>query len=171
MRLFFGLLTVAFFILTVVFGVSCGVREYLYNVRVGQYLHLADDASLPGMKRDYLTEYKEAVTKHVRREDARYFFKQERFTRTAQVGNLDSLMKRLEDIQAMTPDSLAYQQGMQQITGQEFDHTMADINNVFHDCYMRESFFGRYAAPVTCFTFGILCIFACSIFIAALTDI
>jgi lipopolysaccharide export LptBFGC system permease protein LptF len=150
MKALFGILMATCLVLAAVVGVSYGVQRYVYVVRVGQYLRLADDASLPILKRDYLMKYKDAVITNIQREDACYCFKQKRLTRTAQLTNLDSLIQRLNDIATLTPDSLAYQQGMQQITGQEFDHTMGEINKVFYDCYSRAAFFTRYAAPVIC---------------------
>lgn len=150
------LLTVIMLLATAGLGISWGIRDYLYNLRAEQYLQLADDSSLPVMKKDYLIKYKEAVNKHVYRDSARYIFKRERLTKAAQMGVLDSLIKRLEDVSVLTPDSFAYQQGMEQVTGQEFDHTMGEINGVFKACYMRDSFFIRFAVPVFTIVFGIL---------------
>ncbi len=155
MKAFFVTIMILLLILTGICGVSWGIRDCLYNVRIGQYLKLADDASLPTLKEDFLLKYKEAVGKHIIRNEARYIFKQERLTKEAQFKNLDSLIKRLTDIKMMQPDSLAYQQGMQQITGQEFDHTMAEIDGVFFDCYIRDYFMSRYAIKEATITLGV----------------
>jgi hypothetical protein len=160
MKVLFGVLFGVFLLAAIGFGVGAGVRGYLYNVRIGQYLKLADDASLPAMKRDFLEKYKEAVNGNIRGEDARYIFKQGRLTKKTQLANLDSLITRLSDLAKMPPDSLPYQQGMQQITGQEFDHTSAEINGVFFDCYTRDSFMGRFAVVPLTGIFALLCIVA-----------
>jgi hypothetical protein len=39
----------------------------------------------------------------------------------------------------MKPDSFEYQQAMAQISGQEFDHTLAEINGIIHSCWLRQN--------------------------------
>jgi hypothetical protein len=160
MRKLLATLAIILFFSTILSGTALIVRDYLYNVRVRQYLRLADDASLPAMKATYLVKYKEAVSQSIKREDARYIFTQMRLTKTVQLANLDSLIVRLRDISELQPGSMAYQQGMQQVTGQEFDHTIAEIDGVFTDCYMRDSFVGRFAVEVITVFSGILCFIA-----------
>jgi len=141
-------------LLTTYYGFVAGLRNYHYSVDMGQYLKLADDSSLPKDKADYLIKYKDSVLQNVTREQGRYIFKQDRFTKTIQLKNLDSLIKRLQDIAILTPDSFAYQQGMEQISGQEFDHTIQEIDTVFSGCWYRQSL-SRYLSLTLAFIFGI----------------
>jgi hypothetical protein len=145
MRTTLIILTVVMAIAAFSLFVSAGIVNYLYTVRIGQYLRLADDASTPQTKRKYLEQYKDAVIENVKRENARYIFTQTRLTKTTQLEVLDTLILRLDDIAKLTPGSLAYQQGMEQVTGQEFDHTIGSVNGIFKSCYIRESFFLRYS--------------------------
>ena len=138
-------LTAVLAVATIVLAIGWGVRDYLYDVRINQFIKLADDASTPAAKYSYLLKYRAGVVEHIARNSGRYIFRRERLTKDAQLANLDTLVERLEDIKVMPPDALAYQQGMLQISGQEFDHTLGEINGVFWDCYTRESFFLRYA--------------------------
>lgn len=153
MRKVFVFLMIVFACLFIMFCTVYGLRQYRYKVNVGQYIKLADDASTPQMKLDYLNEYTSAVAKNVTRNEARYIFKQQRLTKETQLEILSSLTKRLEDLAAMAPDSLPYQQGMQQISSQEFDHTLLEIDGVFWDCFIRNSFFiySSMAWAVACF--------------------
>jgi len=144
-------LTVLFIISSIVFGISIFFREYNYKVNIGQYISMADDASTPALKLDHLKQYREKVSAGIHRDSARYFLKQDRLTKSVQLSNLDSLIQRLEDLSSLTPDSLAYQQGLLQITGQEFDHTVGEIDAIFRDCYMRDKFFTRFGSGVFLF--------------------
>jgi hypothetical protein len=148
MKILIVLLLAVSFLGCIVFGIALGFREYNYSVRIGQYLKIADDASTPALKLEYLRKYRGVVQDAIVRDSARYIFHQERLTKKVQLANLDSLIKRLADIEQMPPDSLAYQQGMSQITGQEFDHTFTEIDGVFYGCYMRDSFNLRYGIGV-----------------------
>lgn len=108
--------------------------QYSYSVKCGQYLNLADDASTSSSKLAYLTQYKNKV-EGISQESAVYFFQKERMTKTTQLKILDSLIVRLEKTSQMDEKSLEYQQAMYQISGQEMDHTLSQINNVFHGCW------------------------------------
>ena len=119
--------------------------EYSYNVRMGQYAQLADDASTAQEKLRYLNKYQEQVQKHIVRNEARYIFKKERLTRTNQLAILDTLIQRLDEATKMKPDTMQYQQAMLQITGQEFDHVLAAINNIFNACWLRQSALAVFA--------------------------
>ena len=114
-------------------------KTYSYNVRMGQYAQLGDDASTAQKKLEYLNKYKEQVQKHINRNEARYIFKRERLTRTNQLTILGTLIQRLDEAAKMQPDTMQYQQAMLQITGQEFDHVLGQINNIFMDCWLRQS--------------------------------
>ena len=126
--------------------VSGGIYyDYSYSVRMGQYAQLADDASTATMKLEYLTKYKEQVKKHIVRNDARYLFRKERLTKDNQLVILDTLVQRLNEAKEMKPDTMQYQQAMLQITGQEFDHVLGEINAVFKACWLRQSFAAVFA--------------------------
>jgi ABC-type multidrug transport system fused ATPase/permease subunit len=112
---------------------------YSYNVRMGQYAQLADDASTAQKKLEHLEKYKERVQKYIYRNEARYLFKKERLTRDNQLEILDTLIQRLEEAKLMKPDTMQYQQAMLQITGQEFDHVLSAINSIFRACWLRQS--------------------------------
>jgi hypothetical protein len=108
--------------------------QYDYSVKCGQYLGLADDASTSSSKLVYLTQYRNKV-EGISQESAVYFFPKERMTKTTQLNILDTLIIRLEKTSQMDEKSLEYQQAMYQISGQEMDHTLSEINNVFHGCW------------------------------------
>jgi Tfp pilus assembly protein PilN len=112
---------------------------YSYNVRMGQYAQLADDASTAQKKLEHLNKYKEQVQKYIQRNEARYIFKKERLTRNNQLAILDTLIQRLDEATKMQPDTMQYQQAMLQITGQEFDHVLTQINSIFNACWLRQS--------------------------------
>jgi hypothetical protein len=112
---------------------------YSYNVRMGQFAQLGDDASTAEKKLEHLQKYKAQVQKHVVRNNARYFFKKERLTRDSQIAILDTLIQRLDEATRMEPNTMQYQQAMLQITGQEFDHVLAQIDSIFGACWLRQS--------------------------------
>ena len=112
---------------------------YSYNVRMGQYAQLGDDASTAEKKLEHLQKYKACVQKYIQRNDARYIFKKERLTRDNQLAILDTLIQRLDEAEKMQPDTMQYQQAMLQITGQEFDHVLGQVNAIFNACWLRQS--------------------------------
>lgn len=117
---------------------GCLRGGYLYTTQVSQYVQLADDASTPEKKLEYLKEYKEKIEERVTKNDARFIFKRVRLTRDTQLGIIDTLCSRLEDLTKMESNTMQYQQGMLQITGQEFDHTIQSIDSIIHACYIRQ---------------------------------
>jgi len=134
---------VGIILVVVLFLISCVqgcYSAYSYNRDIGQCVRLADDASTPELKLQYLKQYKEAVM-GISQEQARYVFTQSRYTKTAQIKTLDSLLIRLEQTTNMQPASMEYQQAMTQISGQEFDHALVEIDAIFWDCYRRENVF------------------------------
>ncbi len=118
---------------------TCIMSPYQYDRDVRQYLKLADDASDAKTKLSHLGEYRDAITAKIGRNDARYIFTEKQYTRDAQLAILDTLISRLRDISQMDPKSFEYQTAMQQVTGQEFDHTCSRIDGIFWDCYRRSS--------------------------------
>jgi len=128
--LLFGL-AILFFVLGTILGVDIA---YNYEVKYKQFLKLADDASTAKDKLMYFKEYREKVS-NISEEHANYIFKTERMTKSTQLKILDTLISRLETTSRMKEKSLEYQQAMYQISGQEMDHTLGDIDSVFRGCY------------------------------------
>ena len=131
------IIVIAVAILCISIKVNFYDAGYLYTKNYGQYLKLADDASTAQKKLEYLKEYRAAVVT-IPQENAAYIFQQKRLTKTEQLKILDSLLDRLETTSSMKPESLEYQQAMYQITGQEFTHTLDEINDIFNSCYVRK---------------------------------
>jgi len=137
MKMIIGALLVLFSLVVLVWGlIAC---SYSYDVAVGQYVKLADDASTAQLKTDYLSQYTRAIDARILRNDARFIFKCERLTRDTQLKVIGSLMERLRDTTAMDPKSFEYQQAMLQLTGQEFDHTLQEVDIIMQSCWLRQS--------------------------------
>ena len=119
------------------------IFDYQYDINYSQYLKLADDASTPDAKFSYLKQYRDAVSA-ISRNDAFYVFKQKQYTRDEQLKILDTLLFRLDSASRMSASSFEYQQAMYQISGQEMNHTLERIDNVFMSCYMRSGAFFAY---------------------------
>ena len=136
-----GWILVCLSVLIVGASLACGLiyALYSYNVNVSQYVQLADDASTATQKLVYLQKYEEAIHKHIARNDARFIFTRERWTRDKQLEILATLQTRLQEAAAMNPLSFEYQTAINQITGQEFDHALQDINKIIEDCWFRQS--------------------------------
>src|SRR3990167_7509722 len=92
-------------------------------------LLLADDVSLPETKAEYLKEYLSKV-KTITGQPA-YIFMRPDLELSRQVIILEGLIKRFEDIAKISPSEMAYQQGMQQLSGQEIDHQLERISGIF----------------------------------------
>ena len=118
--------------------------SYSYDVRMGQYIRLADDSSTAESKLEYLKKFEEVVSSNIFRNEARYVFKKERLTRDKQLKVLSTLQTRLQDAVEMDPLSFEYQTAMQQITGQEFDHALGEINDIISSCWLRQSGFAVF---------------------------
>lgn len=129
------LFSFAIVLMTVSF-ISYVVFDYSYNKNFGQYLKLADDASTADVKLTYFKQYRDAVNT-INRENAAYVFQQKQYTKSEQLKILDTLIIRLEETNKMNPASFEYQQAMYQISGQEFNHTLERIDDIFSSCYIR----------------------------------
>jgi len=126
--------------LSLLFGIHGLVRYfYTYDVQIGQYLKLADDASTASCKLEYLQKYAEQIKANITRNQARFIFQRERLTRDTQLRIIQTLIERLRITSEMNPASFEYQQAMAQITSQEFNHTLKDINEVIRSCWFRQS--------------------------------
>ncbi len=106
-------------------------KEYEYALK------LADDSSLPQDKAKYLTEYLEKI-KTIKGEP-RYIFKRPDLNLSKQIVILEGLINRFNDIAKIKPSEMAYQQGMQQLSGQEIDHQLGRISSIFKEAKLRES--------------------------------
>lgn len=125
-------------LLLALFVRGCIVGGYSYSVKVEQYLSLADDASTAKAKLAYLHGYKKSIRTHIVRNDARYIFKKIRLTRDEQLKIIDTLLQRLTTTSEMDPKSFEYQQAMAQLSGQEFNHTLEDIDYILWNCWLRQ---------------------------------
>ena len=131
--------------ITIVFMLLLGYAYiynwYIYDVRIGQYLSLSDDASTAEKKLEYIDKYIASINKYIHRNDARFVFKRERLTCDVQLIVLETLKQRLEETTRMNPESFEYQQAMAQISGQEYGHTLDSINSIIHSCWLRQNLF------------------------------
>ena len=93
--------------------------------------------------------------------EPRYIFKQPNLDTKKQLEILDGLITRFRDIANLQPSDMAYQTGMQQLTGQEMDHQLKDISSIFYSAKIRESLLQfliiRGVVPVSLFILGIIC--------------
>ncbi len=113
--------------------------SYWYPKNYEYALKLADDASLPQDKAKYLREYLDKVK--VIKSQPRYFFMTPDLELSKQVVILGGLIQRFDDLSGIKPSEMAYQQGMQQLTGQELDHQLDRIAGIFKSAKIRESLF------------------------------
>lgn len=131
LSIIFGLIGIISFIyLGVWYGYSYP-KDYEYA------LNLADDASLPADKADYLKEYRDKVWQISG--EPRWFFKKPDLNLDKQLNILSGLITRFEDIAKISPSEMAYQQGMEQLTGQEMDNQLDRISGIFRSAKVREN--------------------------------
>jgi len=117
---------------------SCGVwHVWWYPSQYEYALRLADDASLPDAKAEYLQEYLNRVK--TISGPPRYIFTRPDLDLDKQRIILAGLITRFKDIAKLDPKELGYQQGMMQLTGQEIDHQLKRISSVFVSAKLRES--------------------------------
>ena len=120
--------------------------EWIYPKEYEYALRLADDSSLPEQKALYLREYLNKV-KTITGEP-RYIFKKPDLNKSKQIAILEGLIKRFEDLSKLDPSSMAYQQGMYQLTGQEIDHQLDRISGIFQSAKLRENFINFFVIAV-----------------------
>jgi uncharacterized membrane protein SpoIIM required for sporulation len=134
--------------LVIVIGVVLSVSTYMasfpYKQNVESHLGMADDASTAALKLEHLLEYKKSVLKMVKGDDARFIFKTPQTKKAAQMAILDSLIDRVSTTAKMKTDSFEYQTAMNQITGQEFEGTIASTNQMFFSMYLRQNGWNAY---------------------------
>jgi len=100
-------------------------------------LKLADDASLPEVKAEYLRQYLAAV-EDIKGQPA-YIFMRKDLELDTQREILGGLVKRFEDIAKISASEMAYQQGMYQLSGQEINHQLDWISDIFESAKLREN--------------------------------
>lgn len=110
---------------------------WVYPKNYEYALQLADDASLPGTKADYLQEYIDRVKEITG--PPRYIFMTPDLKLDTQRKILDGLITRFRDIAKLSPSEMAYQQGMAQLTGQEMNHQLERISGIFQAAALREN--------------------------------
>lgn len=109
------------------------------------YLFLADDASDPQVKADYLREFLTKVGDKNVPEYAAFLFPTERLSTKQQRAVIMSLIKRCEETAKLPRESFGFAQGMSQLTGQEFDHSLGEICSIYKKALcIRFGFFWYY---------------------------
>lgn len=133
-----GLIGIFLVIVGVITSVSAGVWYGWWYPKEYEYaLQLANDASLPKAKADYLEEYLNLVSGI--NGEPRYFFMRKDLKLETQREILRGLVKRFRDIENISPSEMAYQQGMMQLTGQEMDNQIDKISGIFCSAKVREN--------------------------------
>ena len=115
------------FIVTLIFT---GVNAW-QNYRFVQPLTLADDASTPAQKSEFLGQFLRDVELVGMPEYSNFVFTSERNKMSNQKKVLVSLKARCDDLTKVNPSELGYAQGMQQLTGQEFLHVTNEIRGLY----------------------------------------
>lgn len=117
-----GISLLILFVLWVLITIpSAIVGNLSWTREVESYFQLSDQASTPQKKLEYLTQYREEIRKYNLCDgNARYIFTTPRTNMKANCDILDTLISRLDDLTKMNPDSMQYQQAMQQVTKDEY---------------------------------------------------
>ena len=111
--------------------------SWYYPKNYNYALLLADDSSLPAVKADYLREYLQKVDTITGK--PAYIFMRPDLELGKQKAILQGLITRFDDIAKLSPNEMAYQQGMYQLSGQEVDHQLERISSIFQGAKLRES--------------------------------
>jgi lipopolysaccharide export LptBFGC system permease protein LptF len=98
-------------------------------------IYLADDASTPEKKSEYLGLFLDKAKSAKLSSNSRVFFKTSRNKTANHIAVLESLKKRCDDLSPLDKSSMGYAQGMTQITGQEFDHMMQTTAHELEQAY------------------------------------
>lgn len=114
-------------------GVPYPIINWYRTNQLTSSLMLADDASTPDAKAKYLRQFVGDVQAAGLPTYAAFLNRTERTSVKAQIDILNTLIQRCDETAALDRSSFGYAQGMTQITGQEFDHTMAQTRALFSD--------------------------------------
>ena len=125
-------ITLLFAALFVIFLVL-GLTTYWHNVQAVQYLVLADDASTPAKKAEFLGKFIDKLDGLNLPEHAAFVYKHERNRVANQLEVLLSLKQRCDDLAKVNPSELGYAQGMTQVNGDEFKHALGDVRGIISD--------------------------------------
>ncbi len=131
-----GLIAGILSVLLVIGIVKLSLFNWQYDRDYAYALKLADDASLPQAKADYLKEYLEKI-KDIKAPVA-YVFTKPDYDLNKQKVILQGLITRCEDIAKIAPSDMAYQTGITQLN-QEVEHQLKRINDLFKSARYRES--------------------------------
>lgn len=126
------ILCAIFLFLAIGFGIFDGVVFEQASLKTAN-LKLADDASTPEQKATFLRAFIADMDRDHPAEYAAWIFKSERNRISNQRIVIESLIKRCDDLSTLNKESMGYSQGMTQITGQEFDHAVTEINSIYED--------------------------------------
>jgi len=94
-------------------------------------LHLADDASTPQQKSEFLAQFMARMDARKLPTHGAWLMPTDRDSLESQAKVLTSLKRRCDDLAKVDPASLGYAQGMAQISGEEFDHALYSVAGVF----------------------------------------
>jgi hypothetical protein len=131
MKLFVICLSILFVFTTWFMNINANINATAWTSE----LELADDASTPEKKSEYLDQFiKKAESERVAEYGA-VFYKNEKTKVNNQIDVLRSLKKRCDDLGPLNKESMGYSQGMTQVTGQEFHHAVGHIREVFNSAY------------------------------------
>ena len=135
---------ILFVVTTWAVRIVVGISAENYNAE----LSLADDASTPEKKSEYLGRYIEKLkSDKTLPEHAAFIWKNERNRIASQIEVLASLQRRCDDLAPLDKESMGYAQGMTQITGQEFEHAVDHVAAIIAKGYSMSHFgwFWMYA--------------------------
>ena len=125
--------------LVLTFGnISANTR---YNNEIGSYWSLADKASTMQEKSVKIDAWIKALEgANLSGTNAAVLFPTQDTSFDKNLAAAKTLQHRLKEMDKMDPNSLAYQQAMAQVTGQEQGQAN-DMLAVFHDCWMKTNAF------------------------------
>lgn len=133
MGLIAGILGIVY---VIVASIALLMLNYQYNRDFDSDWRLGVKASTIKLKHEYVKKFYENITSHRKefRDSSALLMPTPDNSVDSNLVTLKSLVERLEKVQDMDENSLAYQTAMQQITGQEQDEAHAMLG-VFEDSY------------------------------------
>lgn len=146
-------------LIALVAAIGMGVVSIICHIKASVMmanLQLADDASTPEQKAQFLRKFVADMDVAGLPTHAAWVYKSERNKLANQRVVLESLIKRCDDTAGLNKESMGYSQGMTQITGQEFDHAIGQISALYEKGYaMRYGWFALHGWWVLLILFGI----------------
>lgn len=126
--------TIACIFLTVVFGITSVVTGLQAKAFTSE-LQLAYDSSAPATKAAYIREFIAKSEEKNLPEYGSWIIQRADLKTERQVGILEDLAFRCEQIAPLDPESYGYAQGMTQITNDEFEYTISSTRSFFNKAY------------------------------------